>query len=89
VSGDGIPHGTLSGYSYHRCRCDECRAVKTAKVRANFERNREKVKAKSRDWAAANAERRRQTNKAYRAANAEVIAARKREYYETPPRGNC
>lgn len=23
-----IPHGTVSGYNYHRCRCDECRRAK-------------------------------------------------------------
>lgn len=23
-------HGTLSGYSYHHCRCDACRSVKSA-----------------------------------------------------------
>jgi hypothetical protein len=22
-----VPHGTASGYSYHGCRCDECRAA--------------------------------------------------------------
>lgn len=24
----GIPHGTVSGYSYHWCRCDDCREAK-------------------------------------------------------------
>lgn len=25
-----IPHGTVSGYSYHKCRCDECKAANRA-----------------------------------------------------------
>lgn len=24
-----IKHGTVSGYSYHKCRCDQCRAAST------------------------------------------------------------
>lgn len=24
---DGIPHGTLGGYTNHHCRCDLCRTV--------------------------------------------------------------
>lgn len=30
---DSIPHGTFSGYNYHRCRCSDCRAVKAARNR--------------------------------------------------------
>ena len=28
-----ITHGTESGYSWHGCRCDECRAGRAARVR--------------------------------------------------------
>lgn len=41
-----IPHGTLSGFSYHKCRCDECRAVKKAKDRAYYLANQERIKAR-------------------------------------------
>lgn len=27
-----IPHGTVSGYRYFRCRCDDCRAAHNAKA---------------------------------------------------------
>lgn len=41
-----IPHGTLSGFSYHKCRCDECRAAKIATDRAYYLANRERIKAR-------------------------------------------
>lgn len=31
-----IPHGTPSGYSYHRCRCDVCRTAWRRKNRAKY-----------------------------------------------------
>ena len=27
-----VPHGTITGYTYHRCRCSECRAANTARA---------------------------------------------------------
>lgn len=30
----GVPHGTKSGYSYHKCRCDLCRAASTSAKRS-------------------------------------------------------
>lgn len=35
-----VPHGTRSGYSYHRCRCDECKRAH----REGAQRYRKKVK---------------------------------------------
>ncbi len=29
-----LPHGTVSGYNYHRCRCPECREVWRLHVKA-------------------------------------------------------
>ena len=30
-----IPHGTVSGYQHHKCRCGECKAAQSARVRAD------------------------------------------------------
>lgn len=76
----GIPHGTPSGYSWHKCRCDECVGAKRAKDREYYERNREARKAKAQEWAAANREKRIAQQRQYREANAEQIKARKRRY---------
>lgn len=35
-----IPHGTYSGYQYHKCRCDMCKAARSEVVRARtFQKN--------------------------------------------------
>ena len=61
-----VPHGTHSGYSRYRCRCDECKAAGSAYHRAYYERNRErKLAAGARRYA----------------ANSEVLAAAQRERY--------
>lgn len=44
---DSIPHGTRSGYSYHKCRCEVCVTFKKAADRDYYERNRERIKARS------------------------------------------
>jgi hypothetical protein len=31
--GEEVPHGTSSGYSYFRCRCDRCRAARAARIK--------------------------------------------------------
>ncbi len=41
-------HGSTSGYSYHGCKCDECRAGKKARDRAYYLANRERIKAHER-----------------------------------------
>lgn len=43
--GDTVPHGTVSGYSWHRCRCDACRAANTAARRATVARRRARAAA--------------------------------------------
>ncbi len=39
-TGFTINHGTVSGYKYHKCRCDECRAAVRAQAHARAERKR-------------------------------------------------
>lgn len=41
------PHGTASGYNWHKCRCDVCKAFKRASDRSYYERNREQIKART------------------------------------------
>lgn len=36
-----IPHGTSSGYTRHKCRCDACRSFEIARQRAWRQRHRE------------------------------------------------
>lgn len=35
-----IPHGTLSGYKNHKCRCDDCREAKVSRDREYRERKK-------------------------------------------------
>lgn len=34
-------HGTLGGYTNHRCRCEKCRSANTARMREYRERSTE------------------------------------------------
>lgn len=81
---DSIPHGTASGYTYHRCRCAECRLYKredcasrrladpdkaSAIRRASYERNRDRVLASNASWNTRNgAAFKRMTTASYRHA---------------------
>jgi len=38
---EGAPHGTASGYNFHKCRCAECRAYLADKRRGQRERRRQ------------------------------------------------
>jgi hypothetical protein len=40
-----IPHGTAGGYTNHKCRCDECRAVWSVYNRAAKQRRRARSRA--------------------------------------------
>lgn len=42
------PHGTLSCYAWHGCRCDECRAANAANNRVYRQKNRQVLKEKRR-----------------------------------------
>lgn len=77
---DSIPHGTSSGFSYWKCRCDICVAFKKAKDRAYYEANREKVKAKVRKYADANRDSVKAKGRDYYARNADTLREKKRQY---------
>lgn len=40
-----IPHGTVSGYNWHRCRCELCRAAWTEYRRPKVREYRERMLA--------------------------------------------
>lgn len=58
-----IPHGTGSGYTYHKCRCDQCKAVQSAYMKEYRKGRRSELDAVTRAWKQANPERVRQLNK--------------------------
>jgi len=88
---DDSRHGTNSGYNHWRCRCERCRAWRSAEsarhytANAETERRRkadyyaanvEKLRAYRAEWYVKNADRERATDALYRAANAD----KRREY---------
>lgn len=75
-----IPHGTLSGYSYHKCRCDQCVVAKKAKDRAYYLANTEARKAKAREYYASNKDKAKETGKRYREAHRDEHKAYMAEY---------
>lgn len=75
-----IPHGTSSGFSYHKCRCDVCVDGKKQRDRAYYLANAEKRKAKASEYYAANKERAAAAGKEYREANADSIKQQKAQY---------
>lgn len=78
-------HGTATGYSTHKCRCDQCKAYKRGIDKANYERNKEARKEAARRYYAENRDTVRQTQAQYRADNAEVISAKARAAYLANP----
>jgi 5-methylcytosine-specific restriction endonuclease McrA len=77
-----VPHGTPSGYSHHRCRCEDCVAAKKATDHEYYLRNAEAIKARTAAYAAANPDAVRERTRRYRAENAEQIRFAKQAYYE-------
>lgn len=75
-----IPHGTHSGYSYHKCKCDICVAAKKQRDREYYLANTERRKAKARQYYADNQAKAAASQKRYREENAETIKAKKAEY---------
>jgi len=49
-----IPHGTLSGYRHHKCRCDECKAVNSRYAKEWRIANRDRSNELKRAWKARN-----------------------------------
>lgn len=75
-----IPHGTPSGFSYHKCRCDVCVTGKKQRDREYYLANAEKRKEKARAYYEANKNRVAENSKKYREENAEAIKAQKAKY---------
>jgi hypothetical protein len=42
VGDEGVKHGTLTAYTYHRCRCAECRAANAEQGRKRRRMERER-----------------------------------------------
>lgn len=80
-----IPHGTPSGYSWHKCRCEVCVDAKRQRDRDYYLRNAEARKAKAAEWYAENREQAAESRRRYNAAHADEIAAKKREEYLANP----
>lgn len=73
-----MKHGTVHAYTKHRCRCDECRAAKSAAALRYNERNRDKEAARARRWYAENQERVVQNVMRWRVENRDKHLANKR-----------
>lgn len=41
--GGDIPHGTRSGYEYHKCRCEKCKEVNNVRWRRFYNKRKEAV----------------------------------------------
>lgn len=90
-----IPHGTSSGYGYHRCRCDVCKAFKSEQSRAQYERrigrpvrvpkSPEQLAHENRvrvdKWRRENPEKRKVQAARYRAKHREQIRAQQLDRY--------
>lgn len=76
----------LSDFYSHRVsgephdRCKECCSIRSAKYR---EHNREKMRAKKREWDIANTDKKKARDARYRANNAQYIADALRAYRQT------
>lgn len=90
---DGIPHGTSSGYGWHKCRCAECKGFKSAQSKARYERTRgdRPRKAKNPDtvtpsermrlWRLANPEKDREQRRRYSEKHREELNRKSREWH--------
>lgn len=75
-----IPHGTVSGYKHHGCRCDLCVSNKKKVDREYYLANRERKMAQAKAYYEANKEVIAEKSKQYREENAEAIKAQKAKY---------
>lgn len=75
-------HGTSSAYSYHGCRCEDCQSWKREYDRRYYEKNREKVKARNRDYYHRTREERLKKDREYREKNKERLAEYAKQYVE-------
>ena len=70
---------------YKQGRAGYCIPCEKAYKREHYTQNAERIKARTRDWTAANRGRKRLADIAYVAANREKVAARRREYQLAHP----
>jgi hypothetical protein len=75
-------HGTLSGYNYHRCRCDLCREAKREYDRAYREANRDYFAEYERARREADRERIAERRRDWHDANREHVAEYHRDWYD-------
>lgn len=80
IMADDIKHGTSSGYTYRKCRCDACKEWKRQAGADYYARNAERVKQQAKDWYAKNPGRATENSRAWREANREKFAEYQREY---------
>ena len=73
-----IPHGTVTGYTRHKCRCDVCREAQSEYRKAYYEANRDRELAQVKAYYEASRARR----KAHYEANRDRIRARRKAHYE-------
>lgn len=71
-----VPHGTLSGYTYHGCRCALCRAKKSETARAYHAANPGRGRARAKAWRTENPDRYREQMREWARAHPDYVAAR-------------
>lgn len=82
---DAERHGTLNWYSYHKCRCDLCRAAKKASHRSYYLAHRDEVLRLNRERVALDPAKKREQDRAYRLANLSAVREKNRDYERTHP----
>ncbi|WP_072689343.1 hypothetical protein [Rhodococcus marinonascens] len=82
MSDKPIPHGTTTGYSRYKCRCEGCKAAYVAYKRRYREANREAIAERDRRYREANGEAIAERDRRYYEANREAVLERRHRYYE-------
>jgi ribosomal protein L44E len=68
-----IQHGTRTGFSYYKCRCDACKEANNAYQRNHRKQNHDKVLEIQRNWNAANKDKVNSYSRAKQKRKREVI----------------
>lgn len=77
-----IPHGTASGYTSHKCRCDNCKAWSKESCRRYRETHSNEIRDRRRAYYLKTRERTLERGRRHYRENREQIRERQREYYE-------
>jgi len=83
---DAIPHGTASGYSYHKCRCATCRQFKRSEWKLAQAADPDGASLRRHESYLRNRDRALSSNSAWRSRNKTVIRAanvRNRNRYQS------